>query len=163
MWFEVVSPTYVPMDAAGCQFTTPVTLRQSLLVLGSLSLFYRTFIVTILLYPKDSESVGRILKIYKNQIQLLWANSDPLEPIVVLTATTDRDLGCGSYLLTCAAQSFSLENPINWNPFQAVDWDWSSIIIPGYERIVASSIGLTSETYLIGEKGPILLIVSNVF
>ena len=64
------------------QFTTPATLRQLLLVVGSLSLFYRTFKVTMSLYPEDSERVGRILKNYKNRIQLLCANSDPLEPIV---------------------------------------------------------------------------------
>ena len=62
----------------GRQFTTPATLRQLLLVVGSLSLFYRTFKVTMLLYPEDSESVGRILKFTKIefsfyvQIQTHW-------------------------------------------------------------------------------------------
>ena len=43
-----------------CTFTTSVTLRQLLLVLGSLSLFSRTFKVITWLYPEDSEGVGRI-------------------------------------------------------------------------------------------------------
>ena len=52
----------------GCQFATPATLRQLLLMVGSPSLFYRTSRVTILLYSEDSESVEGIffLKIQKS-------------------------------------------------------------------------------------------------
>jgi hypothetical protein len=37
----------------GRQFTTPATLRQLFLVVGSLSLIYRTFIVTMRLYSEE--------------------------------------------------------------------------------------------------------------
>jgi hypothetical protein len=62
------------------------------------------------------------------------------------------DLACTNPVLTATntvfrtAQSFSLENPIEPIPGSGLGLVFS---IPDYERIVTSSIGLTSETYIL--------------
>ena len=66
----------------GCQFTTPAILRHLLLVVGSLSVIYWTFSVTTWLYPEEFRKRLGDRKKYKNQIQLLCANSDPMGTIV---------------------------------------------------------------------------------
>ena len=68
----------------GRQFTTPATLRQLFLVVGSLSLIYRTFRVTMQLYSEEFRKHLDGRKKYKNRIQLLCANSDPMGTIVPL-------------------------------------------------------------------------------
>jgi hypothetical protein len=65
------------------QFTTPAIVLQFILMVGSLSRIFKTFGVTIQLYP---EKFGERLvdtENHKNRIQLLCANSDPMDTIVL--------------------------------------------------------------------------------
>jgi hypothetical protein len=66
------------------QFATPATVLQSILIVGSLSILFGTFREGIQLYPEESGKCLVDTKYYKNEIQLLCANSDPLDTIVVL-------------------------------------------------------------------------------
>jgi len=50
--------------------------------MGALHIIFKTCKVTSQLYPKESRKHLEDIKIYKNGIQLLCANSDPLDTIV---------------------------------------------------------------------------------
>ena len=64
------------------QFATLATVLRLILIMGSLSIIFKTFRETTQLYPKESRKHLVDTKIYKNGIQLLCANSDPLDTIV---------------------------------------------------------------------------------
>src|SRR6266849_4865059 len=59
------------------------TLRQSILMVGSLSINFKIFRMIIRLYFKEFRKGGGHIKILKNQIQTLCANSDLLYTIVL--------------------------------------------------------------------------------
>jgi hypothetical protein len=65
------------------QFATPAIVLQLILIVGSLSIIFKTFIISIQLYPEESGKCLVDAKNYKNRIQLLCANSDPMDTIVV--------------------------------------------------------------------------------
>jgi hypothetical protein len=66
------------------QFATPAIVLQLILIMGSLSIIFKTFIISIQLYPKESRKRLVDAKNYKNRIQLLCANSDPMNTIVAV-------------------------------------------------------------------------------
>jgi hypothetical protein len=66
------------------QFTTPAIVLQFILMVGSLSRIFKTFGVTIQLYPEESGERLVDTENYKNRIQLLCANSDPMDTIVLV-------------------------------------------------------------------------------
>src|SRR6266852_5717013 len=63
-------------------FYHPAILGQSILMVQSLSVIFKTFRVIIRIYPKEFQKGGGHTKNIKKQIQTLCANTDPLYTIV---------------------------------------------------------------------------------
>lgn len=79
------------------QFITPAIVLRLIFMMGSLSIFFETFRATIQLYPVESGRCLEDRKYYKNRIQLLCANSDPMDTIVqgsVRSATRSMPTQC---------------------------------------------------------------------
>ncbi len=78
------------------QFVTPATVLRLILIMGSLSIIFKTFRETTQLYPKESGKRLMDTKNYKNGNQLLCENSDPLDTIVLDASKGRRSSGGGS-------------------------------------------------------------------